>query len=277
MSGVRKPIVVLSILIAASLARADGVVIRAQVDGTVPGVPRSDILGPATSGSLLATVTMPEASSLDGLGPAFGRAAHHDSGVSAVAAEVKCTANGVASAVSTTSWTASVTNISGLLAEFTYRFHIIAPKLTLLDGSGTSSSPAASGYEITVKLGGLTIFSSKADLVGGRFAYSLKETGTDLGGVFFGTPGSTPFGYSFSPFDGALSLGFYTPGQTLTVESSLRVVASAASAATGAQADLGDPLDLGGEPGIYGLIVQEEPLAVTPSTWGGVKEMYRGR
>ncbi len=277
MSGVRKPIVVLSILVAASLARADGVVIRAQADGVVSGVTTSDVEGPATSGSLLASVSMPEATSLDGLGPAFGRAAQNDSGVAAVAAEVRCTVNGAASAASTTRWTATVTNITGLLTEYTYRFHIVAPTLALLDGSGTSSGPAASGYEVTVKLGGVTLFSSKADLSGGRFAYTLKETGTDLGGVFFGTPGSTPFGYSFSPFDGVLSLGFYMPGQSLTVESSLHVVVSASNAATGAQAEFGDPLDLGGEPGIYGLIIQEEPVAVTPSSWGAVKEMYRGR
>lgn len=279
MSRVRKPIpvLILSILAATSLAHATEVTIQAQVDASVPGVPRSDIQGPATSGQLLATVLMPEAQSLDGLGPAFGRAAQNDAGVGAVAAEVKCTANGTGIATSHTTWTGTATNNSNVMGEFIYQFYIEAPKLALVDPSGTSEAAATATYEVTVKVGGQTIFSSQATLRGGRFGHTLKESGTDLGGVFFGTPGSTPFGYGFAPYQGILSLGFYQPGQSVTVESSLQAVATAVNVTTGARAEVGDPLDLGSEPGIYGTITLGEPLAVEPSSWGAVKEMFRGR
>jgi hypothetical protein len=277
MSRVRTPLLIISFLAAASLAYADGVIIQAQVDGSVPGVPRSDLQGPATSGSLLATVLMPEASSFDGLGPAFGRAGQNDAGVAAVAAEVKCTSVGTATVDSRSSWTATATNTTNTLVEFIYTFHIEAPRLALVDPSGTSAVPAQSSYDVNVKLGAQTIFSSQAVLRGGRFAYTLQRTGTDMGGAFFGTPGSGPFGYLFSPYHGLISLGFYQPGQSVTVVASLHVASSAGDPTTGGQAGIGDPLDLDGDPGINSVISLGEPLAVTPSPWGAMKEMYRRR
>jgi hypothetical protein len=277
MSRVRKPLLIISILAAASLAHADGVVIQAQVNGLVPGVPRADLQGPATSGSLLATVLMPEASSFDGLGPAFGRAAQNDAGVAGVRAEVKCTSVGTATVDSRSSWTATAINTTNRLVEFIYSFVIDAPRLALLDPSGTSAVPAEASYDVNVKRGALTLFSSQAVLRGGRFAYLLKETGTDLGGAFFGTPGSGPFGYLFAPYHGVLSLGFYQPGGSVTVVASLRVASSAGNPTTGGRAEIGDPLDLSGDPGLNSIITLGEPVAVTRSTWGAVKGMYRGQ
>jgi hypothetical protein len=277
MSRVWKTLLILSILAAASVVHADGVVIQAQVDGVVPGVPRSDVQGPATNGSLLATVLMPEATDFPGSGPAFGRAAQNDAGVAAVRAEVKCVTLGAASADSRTSWTTTVTNTTNALVEFIYQFYIEAPKLSLLDPTGTSAVPAEASYEVNVKNGALTIFSSQAVLRGGRYSYSLTEGGTDMGGTFFGKPGLTPFGYAFSPHHGLLSLGFFQPGQSVTVVATLHVASRASSTGMGAEANLGDPIDLSGEPGMNNIIILGEPVAVTPSTWSAVKDLYRGR
>jgi hypothetical protein len=280
MARVRKPTITipltLAILAIASLASANQVTIKAEVDGMVPGDPRSDVQGPVTSGELLATVLLPEARSLDGLGPAFGRAAQNDAGVGSVEAEIKCIEHGVGVLTSKTTWTATATNSSNRLAEFVYQFYIEAPKLELLDPSNTSMEPAQASYEIVVKLNGQPIFSSSALLRGHRQGHTLTETGTDLGGSFFSVPGGNRYGYQFSPYQGILSLGFYPPGGSVTVESTLEVQARAVSLDAGSHAEVGDPLDLGGEPGLFSMLSVGEPLAVEPSSWGAVKELFRG-
>ena len=243
----------------------------------IPGDPRSDTQGPATSGSSLSTLLMPEGQSLDGLGPAVGRAAQNDVGVSAVQAEVKCIRPGIGVVTSKTSWSATATNNSNRLAEFIYQFYIEAPKLELLDPSDTSMEPATASYEVTVKVNGQKVFSSEATLRGRREGHTLTESGTDLGGTFFSLQGGNRYGYQFSPYQGILSLGFYPPGESVFVESSLQVVARAVSIEAGSHAQVGDPLDLGSEPGMYSTITVGEPLAVESNSWGAVKELYRGR
>ncbi len=110
-------------------------------------------------------------------------------------------------------------------------------------------------YEIELTLDGNPIFGSSATFRGGRAGNTLSETGTDLGGTFFSS-GST-IGYDFDPLLVNVPLGTFAPGETLTVEYTMRVLVDTPQLETGGRATIGDPLDLSGGDAVEIVLVPE--------------------
>jgi hypothetical protein len=57
----------------------------------------------------------------------------------------------------------------------------------------------------------------------------------------------------------------------------VRSLLGACTAIAWADASIGDPLKLGSDPGVSGVIVEAEPVAVEGATWTTVKSMFGAR
>jgi hypothetical protein len=266
-----------TLAVTASVSRAvDSVEIRAQASGLISGVALADIQGPAGSDSLLASVNWgPGQSFNDPVGSAAAQAAQAADGRSAVRVEaIPSSPNGDFQAAESR-WTGAVTHRGPVASEYVYEFFVDPPRLVLRNACGNPLPSTLAEYEITVKLDGQTIFQSIATLTGSANNPQLVEVGTDLGGTFFDQPANGLYGYQFSSHDGLLSLGYVEPGQTIHVETTLRVRTEIVEACTGAQANIGDPLDLGGDPGVRGTLFSVGVVGVETSRWSEVKALYR--
>ncbi len=108
------------------------------------------------------------------------------------------------------------TNSSAFTEEFFYNFFVFAPVLEIWDFAGVSSSnpeaPTVS-YGMDILVDGTSLWSSSAVLHGGDGGHTLLETGIDLGGTYFSTPGVS-FGYEFDDFNDTISLGSYASGNS---------------------------------------------------------------
>lgn len=255
---------------------AAALTILAAAEGQVGAVARSDVAGPAGSGEVQATAAFPEAWNLGLVEPGIAQAAQNDGGNSAVVVDGACRDDEIVRLLARTSWSETVTNQGNTPVEYVYEFFVIPARLTLMDRFGTTRLGATARYEIKVRLDGNVIFWSTAELTGGVVSHTLREKGTDMGGTFFSDPAGGTLGYQFSRYDGVLSLGFYDPGESLSVETTLEAYASAPQEGLGARAEIGDPQDIGGDPGVRGAIIVSGPIGVEPATWSGIKSLYGG-
>lgn len=261
---------------------AYGVIITARAEGQVSGNPQVDAQGPATSGALLASVRFPAAFQITCHDTAFAAAAINDSGVSAVVADGLFPGHTGDFLRAETNWSAAVTNTNSQAYEYIYQFFITPPRLTLADrddddvqGTVGGGGPAHASYEVVVELNSIPLFRSYAEASGTWANHTLVEEGTDLGGTFFSDPGHHTFGYAFAAHHGTLSLGSYAPGEGFTLLAKLVARVSSSAEQRGGRAEVGDPLELGGEPGIRFQFLLSIPIAVEPRTWSGLKAMYR--
>jgi hypothetical protein len=254
---------------------ASALTIQAHAEGTVAGVTQQDTQGPAASGDLLAGVEFSSATTIDLLGDAAARAAQNDAGVAAVLVDGAYTQPGDHRLSAETRWSETATNNRATPVEYLYSFFVLAPKLTIFDRAPLANIAATTEWKIVVRMNGNTIFESSAKLVGGGQSHQLVTTGTSLAPRAFRNASGELFGYEFSRYDNLVSLGFYPPGQGVTVETILTASSRVESPGHGARAEIGDPLKLGSDPGVSGVIIESEPVAVEQRSWGGIKSIYR--
>jgi hypothetical protein len=276
----KRAVALVALATLAATARAsfavDSVEIRAQASGLISGVALADTQGPAGSDSLLASANWgPGQGFNDPTGSAVALAGQDVAGRSAVLVEAAPSAPNGDFQTAESRWTGSATHPGPVASEYVYEFFIDPPLLALRNACGIPLPATLAEYEITVKLDGRTIFQSIATLTGTASNPQLVETGTGLGGTFFNQPEAGTYGYEFSSYDGMLSLGRIQPGQTFHVETTLRVRTQIAEACTGAKANIGDPLDLGGDPGVFGEFFSVGVVGVETSGWSEVKALYR--
>ena len=256
-------------------AVAGAVTIQATASGDVFGVVQQDIQGPAAAGNLFAEVEYESGTLITGSGQAVARAAQNDEGIAAVLAEGAYQATGTNVLEAETRWSDTVTNNHPNPIEYLYSFFIVPPRLTLLDLAPTAAPAVLAEWEIEVLLNGNRLFFSRAEMSGGGHASVLETAGTSLDPRPFIEAGGMHVGYDFSEYSNIVPLGFYDPGQDVTVEAILRVRVESRAPGQGARAAIGDPLKLGSDPGIVGQIIESEPVAAEPQSWSAVKALYR--
>jgi hypothetical protein len=261
-------------LLIATGAGAQSVAIQATAEGTVGGVTTRDIQGPATSGELLAAVEFPSGTGIDLTGAARAQAAQNAAGISAVLVDGAYTVKSPNHLRGQTRWAATVTNNSGGVLQYNYRFFVVPPALTILDLVPFIDAATSASWHIRVTLNGQTLFESGATMTGGNQSHALDLVGTPFGQQFVVDPVAHTFGYVFGGFNGVLPLGSLGPGQSLTVETVLTATADVLDAGRGARAAIGDPLKLGSDPGMNGVIEIDETVAAAPATWSAVKAIY---
>lgn len=263
----------LAVCIAPAVVRA--ATIEASAGGTVAGVTAQDLQGPAGAGALLANQAFSGGTALDLTGQADARAAQNVGGVSAVLVEGVFPSFGVHTLQAESRWTETVVNQTGRTLTYAYEFFIVPPRLTIYEFANFGNQPTTCTWSIEVRLNNQVLFNSGATLTGTLKSHALTGTGAPLGRTFFVDPVAHTFGYQFARFDGLLSLGVTPPGGTVTVETVLRASMSAQGSGAGARAEVGDPLDLGSDPGVAGVIIEQESVAARPATWGSVKGLFR--
>ena len=93
----------------------------------------------------------------------------------------------------------------------------------------------------------------------------LIETGTDLGGTYFG--GGNNFGYNFDPFNGSVDLGIFDAGDAFTLEYLITTTVVGRGTESGATASVEDPFNVTGT-GTYGggIIATEVTSVPVPAT-----------
>jgi hypothetical protein len=162
--------------------------------------------------------------------------------------------------------TYSTVNTSGAAADFFFSFLILGPRLEIQDFAGLrTTSPGAphARYVAEIVVNGDTLWSSSAELFGGRITHALSEFGTDLGGVRYGAGGL--IGYQFSNFSDTLALGTFAAGETITVEAILQADLESAGFELGATAEIGDPNELtttGGFGGGFASVPEPSTVAL---------------
>lgn len=227
-----------------------------------------DPKGPASAGTLLSQVIDDDGFLGDFSDAASARGAFSTSGTGAVSVEgvYASPSLGPITLLAETTWTQTA-EITGSSAEsLSMQLKIAPATLTLIDFAfvGVGSNESTASYDLALKLNGSTVFDSTAVLSGGRSNHSLFESGTDLGGVFFDN-GST-LGYNFSPLTTSIELGTFDPGDMLTIEYMMRASVTTPQFETGGAANIGDPLNLGGD-AVELLLTSKPPSAVPePST-----------
>lgn len=255
---------------------AEAVTIEAHVEGSVSSVYHDDSQGPAGSGSLLASQSWgPGQGFNDPTLSARALAAQNDAGVSAVWVEAQPNTPNNDYQMAAARWSETVTHTGAQPAEYVYEFHVNPAHLALKDQSASGPGNDSASYEMEVRLNGNVVFQSSASLSGPANNPQLTKSGTDFGSTFFDEPSAHTYGYDFQAYDGLLSLGTYLPGQSLTVEVVLRVSNSIVVDGMGAYAGIGDPLDLGDDPGIRNSVFATEFVGVESQAWSGIKALFR--
>ena len=256
-------------------ASAHALEIEAHTQGQAGTNTQRDDQGPASSGALFASSVFAGTSLIGGGGPAAALAAQDDLGFAAVRVDGACTGRDRLSLQSSTLWHGSRVNPGNHAVEYLYQFHITAPRLTLFELNPLGAVASSATWRIDVRFGNRSLFAASATVTGGSHSFVLQQTGTSLGGRFFGNPATHTFGYDFSAFDGLVSLGLFDPGQGPDVETILSTSLLCAEPGDGARGEVGDPLDIKGDPGVNGVIIESEAVSVTPATWSAIKGFYR--
>ena len=167
-------------------------------------------------------------------------------------------------------FTEQFTNNSTVDWKFDYGYSLGNPTLMIADYAGMSylNEPHTNAYfdfEVTIDFGGgaSTVISSNALLEGGIIDHNLTTGGTDpLTGFYFENDPDFPnvFGYDFTGFSGGLS-SLARPGQTVKITSSITVGLQTPGFETGGSAWIGDPYNVGLDPGMLSgdLIITPVP------------------
>lgn len=260
-----------ALAIATAAGNANALAIRATAGSTNSAAgPSSNSDGEsnvAASGVVTANASAP------GDNVISGSAAQVDTGDSAVAAG-GFGANGIGSpnttlADATTSFSETYTNSSAGTRLYSLDFSLSEIRLRFQDffGGSNSGEHMHASYLVDILLDGGSIFSSAAELSGGRVDHTLTESGTDLGGVADGL-GTGEFGYTFAPSSFSLGLGSYDAGESFTLEAILGVHVDFPGFEAGAIATVGDPNGLTRAPGLS-LEVSSVPTGAVPApgTW----------
>lgn len=269
-----KPCYIATLLVLILAGAAGATTITATCSGGNPSAPVVDSAGPAESGALLAQVAVPIGGGME----MVGRAAADIDGNAALASQALYAVpeTGALPLVidGNTVWTTTVTNSTSTAAAYRYSFFLHPLALSIIGPAGEDdpTSPIAA-YDVEVRANGVLLFESHAVLKGGAAGHSLTESGTDLGGDVQFSDGIT---YNFSEYHGQVALGSALPGQSITVETKLVAHTEIRDAFTGAFVDMGDPLDLKGDPGVSASIVQiDDSVGVEATSWSRAKRIYR--
>ena len=138
-------------------------------------------------------------------------------------------------AVST--WSGSVTNSEHTPLPVSLDIRI-APAVLLL-GDYSHQNLMTARYEIAIAANGAVVFASAAELSGSLAGHTLTKSGTDFGETYYVDGDFPHFGYLFDRFEQTLALSDVAPGDTLTVDWSMKVEGIASGDATGALARIG--------------------------------------
>ncbi len=130
--------------------------------------------------------------------------------------------------------------------SYSWDFTITGGELSLEDYAGLGLSDGlTSAYAMGITINGTEQFASAATLTGGTWESDYIETGTDIGGNYFGG-GSSHFGYQYDPYSGTIDLGTFAAGEAIVVSYNLDVSVGGPAYETGANAFIGDPGNLSG-------------------------------
>ena len=134
------------------------------------------------------------------------------------------------------------TNNSSSEVSLTYDFFLNSMQLLIADYAGADSgAPGAPmvSYSMEIYGQGSLLWSSSATIEGGFTGHTLSETGTDLGGTYFG--GGNQFGYNFDFYSDVLELGTLGVGDSYELMATLAVSVAAAPFEMGGRAGFVDP------------------------------------
>ena len=220
-------------MLASGASNAATIETLAQADWE--GQALSDPQGPATSGSLESRVE-PGGALAVAVQDIDGAAAVHVDGMSA---------NGQRgnTLLARSVWTESLTNISGSAQRFTATLSI--PAISLFISDDTVAVPGdrtTAWYDISLEVNGGVVFSSGGTLSGNTTGHDFVLTGTEFGGV--GQQAGQSFRFDFLPFAGLVTLGDFSPAETLQIVYRIEAGIDMPGFELFADASIGDPLSL---------------------------------
>jgi hypothetical protein len=274
-------LLMIRILLATILAIASGISpalaqsVLSNVEGINAGVFASNPQGPSKT-TVESGLTFPGTSTLDFAATGFGQATQRPDGVGAVAADAIFVNGQTGNYIEArTLWTESADNTSGAPADYVFDFSITPASLRIVDFAGlpdASNNAVDVSFQITIRANGAVVFEAGASVFGGNISHTLTETGTSLNPTF--VAGSV-FGYDFAPYSDVLALGTVPNGGTITIEYEMVARVDTPGFEAGGRAEIGDPFDLSGTPGLSGTLRPAGPIPTQAASWGAIKTLYR--
>lgn len=133
----------------------------------------------------------------------------------------------------------------------TFNFHIVPGELAFYNSATlTGLDQLIADYTLDIRLNGVSIWNSSAQLTQNSSGTSLSQTGASLGGTLAGNQ------YSWMDYFGTVALGTFATGQNFTIDYDLTTHASGNLTCTGSTGNSGggatDPTGGDGKPGAGG-------------------------
>ncbi len=264
------------LLVVFTAGGVDAQTVSAHVEGNNSGTFTSNPQGPSAA-EVSSYLEFPGAAIVGFGRDAFGLATQRPTGVGGVVADAVWASGGTGNYVeSRTLWTHSATNTGSTVTEFVFTFLVHPSQLRIADYAGleeTDPQRPDISFSLTIRANSVVIWNADAELIGGSVSHVLNESGTSLSPTPVG--GGSIFGYDFASYGDMLSLGFFNPGETVTVEYEMIARVDSPGYECGGRAAVGDPFDLDGTPGFEGTITPGGPIPVRETSWGKIKELYR--
>ncbi|NNM33008.1 MAG: hypothetical protein HKO53_08065 [Gemmatimonadetes bacterium] len=273
--------IILVLLLTLTVTPAAAVTISSSVSAQSDGQTQQASDGPTTGPKALATLTPFDQLNCARTDPGEATATMTDSGVSAVVIDISSVlktegeipiavdADGVAI------FTQEVTNDSGVEVGYELLYNITPSELRLCPGESSSGEfmTATASFGMVITKNGVPLESISASLTETPAGPELTTTGPDLVPSLFTDGGQ--FGYNFAGTTQILELGDLQPGESMTVEYQLSAAVSSPGDAFGGRAQVGDPLDLGSDPGFFFAVsIKDDPVAVENASFGHVKAQF---
>ena len=166
--------------------------------------------------------------------------------------------------------TASWADTINVLFDALYTFDFFIPGATLgITDYSAGPQELSAQFGVLISLDGVDVFTATALLedvltVDPLNPPPLIETGTDLGGTYFG--GGSNFGYNFDPFNGSVDLGIFDAGDAFTLEYLITTTVIGPGTESGATASVGDPFAVTGTGTYGGGVTATEVALPVPAT-----------
>jgi len=258
-----------------STAAANGLELRARVEGTISGEQHLETAGPAASGALFLGHEWAGGTRLDGTNHPIAQSALDDAGRAAVLADAFPSSpgnNDTAAGVDV--WTFNVTNTGAQPVSYLYLFELHGPTLEVYNmNSPTAGNSGHAAYGFVVRKNGNPVVHSHANL-DARDRH-VSPTGTFVLPTTFFSNGPAHTGVHFGDRNDTVPLGTLQPGESMAIEVTVEASAQIGGTGVAARARWGDAEHLSQQPGVTGTVVPDVPVAARPAAWCTVKGWYR--